>query len=1756
MPHVDTDRRFSWTRYVTLAGVQPTLADGFLYVVPRDDKLRPVGEIEDEVTLLLGEPGIGKTDILSQIADIDRLFLPAVALDRRNGVEHLRSELSTGSVSVLIVDGLDEHPGGPMSALDALARSGVFSASCRVWLSCRTSDWNTATKERLVALTARPSRSLGIYEVAPLQFGDIRQAALSCGIDVEAFLRQIHQLKAKALANRPLTLGLLLSVFQSGEFPQRRSDLFEVGCAALCGDNHTLLVASRIAAWTVFTQRPWIEHDDVAYVDLTLKIGQLTGREPLLGQDGYIRPSDVRVVCGTGLLTSFSGGHRWAHPSFAEFLAARYVAKLDPDPTLVQSLFAHTDGAVVPQLSACAGWATSLFEGDARDVLVSLSPFAQLQGDLDQRSSAEKATVAVAVLERIEQGYGDSYEQRSNYWKLDHAGLEAILRPYILDASRDRIARRAAIEIAGANRVLSAELMNLVGDTAEDVHLRRHALRAADVQEPQKLRPLLQLAPEDDYKDDLRSGALRALWDSGQLSPRELFERLGGLRNTHYYGNWAKLADHIARSPERWLPEALAPAIDWYLRTSDVDTLEFLYSDDHGAPIFKAALSFAAAHLDEPNIEDILLGLINRTKRSYIAQLNNQLTLSCNWAEYWRICTDAQLEPALLLAQATDLNFDVIIEPLAIEEDPTVRNWLFRLAQMAGVWSGTPGVERLVHLYQIQPEKYALFAPLCQVELGSDLAHELRDNWTQQQNARERWARRRSTEHSQHSQINPVEDPDAWITDALGRLRNGKLEWFPELLRRLSLEPGATHYGRHWHNVEGTYGWKNAAPARRQEIAHYARKFLELPPETTEWFFGSSLPFRATAAVVALNLVTGLGHAQEPIPPPIFKRWLPAIVHNASWCELNTVVREAISKHADAEFRDLMFQWSVSDAIDLSSMRLRYRTLSDYLPSFIAALAESVLSERTLDPEKRGVAARYLLQNDPTKSAVVLEELNAEQKETRWAQLASGALLGAPAIIWPSIKKRILRLPTRAVLGVLGTASEGGSRSSSFVDLLTTAEVGEILQWLDANIPKEGTYGVTVGFHPDRFRQTVLEVLVARASPEAAKVLRGAGHRWAADTVEAGVRSKSWRPLSPTAVARLLHDRKSVRLNTIKQLSTWVESSVHEALRGSVGRALWTRAAKERWLPVEDSTIFQAIADVVAVIKKRIVDGDCSVDLDHRSVTARFFRGDLTLSHSIEVRPNWHPRLLDRPTKADTAVVVWFGGAAWTRRWDVDRRRQTQRWDQEEVSEALLGRGFVARVASPDQGLPPFAAALADALKREGVEPDGWVSLGDRSTWFAHATLPLAMRERFGLAPKASLIVAEGGLSESAVRVAQGELAFAEADVDFNLLITVAEHATTIVKRMRGGIRQLVPWDAPVFSNLEQTLVQHLPTFDVFDERGAVRGSRLLCREAEVADLARRIQTGAFIVVAGMRKVGKSSLLLGVQDLLMPTDGRTLVRMANVDLQEVSGRTEASLATAISKSLGADSLATFAALLAYLTAQMEQTRRFCIVLDEFDLLFEGQAVWPGVDTLLRGLRALADKWPGQLSVVFIGRKPSRLEAPLLGGYPNPILARATHYWVAPFSRAKSDEVLQSLGRRVALTFDDHALETAYEWTGGHAMLLRQFGSAALKVCRSQGIGDTGLADTEEILDTFVDLDLPEVIYDEIQDLLTEEFPRASALLEDLLSEAPSALERNGGRRGKAAVTLRHLGLLVGRPPHIPQTLFHYHADTNPNEGAA
>ena len=558
---------------------------------------------------LLGEPGIGKTFALRSAMEsipenktdlvdwvdlrsygeesrlIKRIFESEKFLRWKNGNQCLH----------LFLDSLDECL-LRIETLAALLPEELKKyplERMRVRLACRTAVWPSLLEEELKRLWT--DEKFGAYELCPLRRCDVAQAAEISGIDPERFLGTVALAEALPFAIKPVTLQMLINLYKrNGQLPEKKWDLYEKGCQLLVEETNEsrqaaartgnltseqrLAVSRRIAAVTMLSNRfaVWVKPDrgDVPKEDVTMS--ELSGGEESAGGSRFsIRSGEIRESLDTGLFTS-RGEHRlgWAHQTYAEFLAARYLSQDHFPLQQILGLIRHPSGKIIPQLHEVSAWLATKRD-DIFDEIFSSDPEVLLLSDVANTDEASRFKLTGSLLSAFESLRlpDDFFGLVRHYHKLKHPRLSELLRPYLRDRTKGLVVRRSAFLIARecSENALAHDLLGIALDITENEHIRSLAIMALGTcgsdREITSLKSIPFQSGVNDPVDEIKGNILKLLWPK-HLTASELFGVLRAPKNSHAIGTYHLfIHDEVARHLG---PGDLNEALAWVLKLESV----------------------------------------------------------------------------------------------------------------------------------------------------------------------------------------------------------------------------------------------------------------------------------------------------------------------------------------------------------------------------------------------------------------------------------------------------------------------------------------------------------------------------------------------------------------------------------------------------------------------------------------------------------------------------------------------------------------------------------------------------------------------------------------------------------------------------------------------------------------------------------------------------------------------------------------------------------------------------------------------------------------------------------------------------------------------------------------------------------------------------------------------------------------------------------------------------------------------------------
>lgn len=881
-----------------------------------DDLLTTQNIASARCVVMLGEPGIGKSSVISTresltpgMTGIDNV---TVDLSPYTSEYRLVQEVFEGSTIsqwesgdgqlCLTLDSFDEaHRRIP--SLHSILGQFVDRWDCRrlyLRIACRTADWPNSLGAHLEDAFG----DLLLVELLPLRRRDVGPL-LSDTTDVTAFLSAVESTKVVPLAARPLTLKFLAAMWQQdGALPARASELFERGLLALSDElnerrrdganaigtaSQRLDAGTRLAALSIFGGRPtfWMGPTYVSGPS------DFTVDECLGGGTKALSPEVGRELITATLhsgLFSGAGPQRlgWAHSTFADSLAARWICINDLSTRQVRSLLVSDVSGIPTQVRGVAAWLVAR-EPDRFGWLVDVDPEAFLL-NVDIPDAAVRSRIVASVFTQARTGRLH-HDYNRNLRDLRHDGIAHQLREALADPELE--VRRMAIDIARAVRAveLRPAIIARALDPHEDRNLRVSAALAAQEVDSDiptsELLPLVRLAgggvsSADDQ--ELQAAALFASWPHA-ISSAEVFELIDPKHARNFYGLYDAFISEFAKG----LTAADAEAAAHWLsldqgRLSDsrldvlVDRCLQICLDDLAAPGALPALTQVMlgratnyepllGRRDEDGLEvtdpvrrNLALAVLERaTEEQVFACLEvfgDRRGLLSRDDFPWMLRQHRKASGALRINLGTALQYLYTPGDAAMSDAVLGLSSRHSASQVFAHWRGS-------------------------VELRSDGAATARKAWEELE------IRRRRAEERQRAP-----SADAWIPRRIRELSKkalgGDSSAFWQAVRLVTVRPGTRHYMDEFQpDLTAHPRWDKLSKAVRANLVGAAPIYLRnAAPEPDKWFGKDVRFFAAEAGYRALILLLRMAPTElSRLPGEVWRTWSSIMV---SWsCTAN-----------------------------------------------------------------------------------------------------------------------------------------------------------------------------------------------------------------------------------------------------------------------------------------------------------------------------------------------------------------------------------------------------------------------------------------------------------------------------------------------------------------------------------------------------------------------------------------------------------------------------------------------------------------------------------------------------------------------------------------------------------------------------------------------------------------------------------------------------------------------------------------------------
>jgi predicted NACHT family NTPase len=1258
-------RVYPWKRYWTPRTARLDLSDNGYLSDPETEYGRLLNselvlfpEIASKHCLvLLGEPGIGKTATLrleserhketavrdgNQLCDfidlraygderrlIDRLFESPTARQWKAGAQRLHLFLDSLDECLLRID--------TVAALlpEELSKQPLDRLSLRI--ACRTAVWPLLLEEELKQLWSE--EQIGVYELAPLRRRDVEVAVQDGAIDPQAFFREIDRTEAVPLAIKPVTLMMLLNVYsREGSLPGDRWSLYERGCRLLTEEinpsrlaahekgrltaEQRLAVAGRVAAVTVIANRyaVWTSPDLGDAPPGDVRLPELAGGTENLGGDEIaVSHEEIEETLDTGLYTSRGPGRlAWAHQTYAEFLAARYLTQHNLTLTQILGLIRHPSGKLVPQLQELSAWLATRRDDIFAEVLSS-DPEVLIRSDVASADEATRAKLTDSLLAALDSQklHDMSLDLVRHYGKLAHGNLATQLRPYIVDRGKGLIVRRVAILIAKQCRekALSQDLLSIAFDENDDEHVRSLAIIAlgecADEDVRAALKPLVVNPSPADIQDEIKGCALTLLWPK-HLTVSELFAALTPSRRPEVFGTYRGfISTHVAR---HLTPDDLPHALAWVQKLETGPSPQAFSRDFEMAALADHVVLAAIENLAQPVVTRALVGVLMQRFRSYYwsAYPDNgkrfdtalkqsgdrrRLLIDALTPEMKAERRDAVLVSRLLTHEDLPWLVEQVLRYTATDE---IRARTF--AVLAGatpiVIDDTKTFEVLYEASQRSPLIAEQFAWLLNpVDLESEKAAELRQYYQ---------ASRPQPKTS--AKIYPL--PSERILKCLEELEAGSTAAWWHLNYWMLFDSDRQQVGDLEADLTKTPGWRDADDPLHTRLIRGAETYLRKgDPDNDQWLGTDNLDRPSFAGYRAFRLLyTGSPSALETLDGALWRRWAAIIVAYPTDSD-ELPIQQALIALAYAQAPDDVLQTfdilakraiakGEASWLRIELDKLRSCPSDDVLKSTLLGM----LNDPALNPDQTGpllaeLFRRYFIDVTEFARSCLKPPLPAEEAARKRALVAARELLlsterGTLDTIWPAIESTdsfgealFLDLAQHAFVPLT---------SGRILSNLTEHELANLFVWLEHHFPRSSdpdhrgqAHAVGPRESLAQLRDAVLQVLQVRGTNEAVQELQRIKlslpeYNWLYTVVlnaQNEMLRKTWLPSSPGEILSLARSSDNRLIATPNQLLDVLLESLdrlqREDLKGETGRVkfLWNETPDHKWRPKDEPSL-------------------------------------------------------------------------------------------------------------------------------------------------------------------------------------------------------------------------------------------------------------------------------------------------------------------------------------------------------------------------------------------------------------------------------------------------------------------------------------------------------------------------------------------------------------------------------------------------------
>lgn len=1287
----------------------------------------------EQCLILLGEPGIGKTTTLLQHTPLtnstsatdravtvdlgefsnshdltEAVFRSDELLDWREGSHDL----------CLTLDSFDEAQSRIPTLARTFARNLATMPTGRLQLriACRTAEWSLTLARTLTSIFG----TITTVELLPLRRADMRYFTTH-HVPTDEFVGAVERARVVPLASRPLTLNLLIQAFQTNAgLPEITSELYEIGLTALCDEpnlerRETLGAnlpsprqrvhhASWLAAVSTFSGRTLFDpHKSSTLDDSTVLTADDCTPVSDIGQQLQPDARNVREVLMTGLFSGRGGGKLgWAHATFADFLAARWLNTIGTSDSQIQQLLCSEDHLVYPQTRRVAAWLVAI-DHQRHGYLVDLDPEAFLV-DVEVPDPNLRARIVEAVLDRASNGLL-FHDYSRNFSNMRHPEIEHQLRKAF--ARGEPEPTTIAIDMARA-----MDLHALVPDLAgialdEEVNPQTRESAAYAVFDLSRGNPTHLLEPlarqalnrsEMSAASELEGIALLASWPH-VITTAEVFQELS---DKDALGRGGLYSMFLSEFASQLNDSDLDAAIDWLGRTGNTGNRKL-------EPLVHATMRLALAHLDEPKALDTIVRIATIRAEAY------EELFGRDEDDAWEIPQDGRRRIALAMLQNDSPEIGLAVadatthnnSPLLDRDDfewlvdtyGTTTGRLRRNIRQTIGFIHRPDdrdhIELVVNLPLEHPARLEVFGYwVTPVEIDSDQAREARA-------FQEQLVRRRRT------RVDPAPWVNAKIDQLMGDASRGDPDAYWQACRLVTIRPGTDRYMHEFEpDLAAHPRWDKLSAETRSLFVSNAEMYLRDGSCVAHtWLGQGQRSHLAEAGYRALTLLLRAGTTNlEQVDQAMWREWAPIIISwRATMNGAQASDKATLIAHAAPDAQPELIE-AVLALVDEGIANGDPFGLGTEIDQLWCLVLEDELLAR-LETAGAGSARQEMLDafaRNKSESATehLVDCLTPEKlSEDRARALDAASRLFSSVVNagWPHIRTLMETDPDFVAEMLLAYSHTYRGQ----IPNLTEFQAGDLYLWVVDRFPHDDdpqfddAHWVGPRESLGRWRDELLQTIVKAGTLTAVSTVERIAHAHPQRTwlhrlvVEAKSAhlAASWRAVQAADLQALVGRQGARLVNTESDLYQWVIEALDDiqvSLQGDTPTAqfLWNTATP-RIPKTEDeisdylsNRLSDLLADYKSVVNREVqvrrnspsgLPERTDIRVDAAPQTDRL-RPNSQISIPIEVKGSWNTTLLTSPRDQLIArymrdigsshgiyVVAWFDPTPWD---TADVRRQ------------------------------------------------------------------------------------------------------------------------------------------------------------------------------------------------------------------------------------------------------------------------------------------------------------------------------------------------------------------------------------------------------------------------------------------------------------------------------------------------------------------